>query len=315
MSAEPTIDPEVVSLLREAASSPDSRLLQVPRTGFSSWLRRREPPLSPREPFLSRAERYLLQEHREQVAYLLYKACQRAILERPPSESMVYRNASPGLEIRLPGPEWWTRETGSASRAMPADGEAMRELFALAEELRPQPAKRLSASELAAASLRIVHRDETRIWLGMALLHESKTKEARGSLEAVIYHLPSELNASLAWQDLGWMHYVGGDYSSAMDCYREASLVGPPRITPVLAWLHVAFCAGEREAVSLAAGRLAELDPMGSRDVNECIAMWEGRRRSGSFRPSAQSRSLAMEVVDVLPTAAARIAHVFFQPI
>jgi hypothetical protein len=96
MKLGPFTDPRLLELLREVSSDPKSRLLRLATQGTDPSRALRERPISASEPFLTRAERHLLQEHREQVAELLFDAAKRACFDAPQHETGTYHGSFAG---------------------------------------------------------------------------------------------------------------------------------------------------------------------------------------------------------------------------
>jgi hypothetical protein len=310
MSSQPAIDQEVLELLGELARDPDSRLLRVPPDGFRRWLDATERPLSAREPFLIRSERYLLQEHREQVAFLLYKACQRALLGLPLWKSMVHRSAGQNMQVEVPSFQWWLREVAASSSTQPTDRDAAEALRDFRSDLGPSARNEASPVRLATASLRIHPRDQTRIWLGLALQSEGMTAEAQQAHRQVIEHCPTELLASLAREDLGSVFMQLGNPLLAMEQYR-ASCSDEPRPNPVLGFLHAALWS-ERRAEAIAASALLEELNGEARGlvlaaIAEHLTMWQARRLPTS------SAAFAARLSPALADTAGNFVHALTQ--
>jgi hypothetical protein len=314
MSTEPWIDPEVQELLGAAVASPDSRLMRVPRGGFTRWLTQREGPRSEQEPFLPQIESYLLREHREQVAYLLRKAAQDAVYRLPPWESLTHnsRRGVAGSNVHADEDDRWSSQLEAARAARPYDPQARAQLESFAAVLTVGPRGAGCASSLAGASCALAPRDETRIWYGIALDIEGSSAEARGLFESVLACHPAELNASWAQQDLATLLLLKDQVPEAHERYRAAAMLGPPRPSALLGWLHTALRVPDRASAMSAAGSLMELPEASFRtSIEDHVNMWKERRSRGLFMPSARSAELAAQVSGELPSAIAEVARVF----
>src|SRR5688500_2340409 len=98
MKLGPIIDPDLISILREVSADPKSRLMRLVTQG-SGGRSPHEVPLSEREPLLTRAERHLVREHREQVAELLFDGARRDCLGASQAVTGVYRGAHAGWSL------------------------------------------------------------------------------------------------------------------------------------------------------------------------------------------------------------------------
>ncbi len=311
MSLSPLpFDPEIQALLEEIVADPDSTLLRVPQTRLSRWIGKREPPLSAGESLLTRAERHLVQEYRESVALMLYRACQRRILGQPSWKRMIHRSVLLDGDICIQDERTWrvevSRELETMNRVPGVDAG-----FQLLERCVPENRHdHPSASELAAASLRLVPRDETRIWLALALHEDEHDQSAFRALDSVLGHQPSRLNRALALENRGFVCMEQGNLGVALQWYRAAALGTDESAVPALAWLNISFQLADEGAVLEAASSAGELVCPDHASVLEHEEMWLGRRRSGEFEPTAGCVELARRLEDRLPPVGGRIARV-----
>jgi tetratricopeptide (TPR) repeat protein len=224
-------DLDVQDLIARAIDDPASTLTRTPED-FSGWLRRRE-ALSGGEALLTRAEKHLVRAHREELAILLYQACQSALFEEPTFNSYFCRKQSPSKEVKVPEPGDWkrraARELPLAARVSVDASQALKEALARF----PSPGW---ASRLAVASFNLLPRDETRIWLGLALHQEGSTNLARLSFEEALRVRPSTPNEALAHLNLGSCAFRSGDLTTAWEHYAFAARVGEG-LVPALAFL------------------------------------------------------------------------------
>ncbi len=310
MSSPDVFDPEVLALLEEIVADPNSSLMRVPDARLSKWIAKREAPVSAGEPLFSRAERHLVQKYRDSVAMVLYRACQRKLLEQPLWRAMAHRRVLPDRSVEIPVEATW-------------HGEVSRELTALNPVADCRPGLELlekalgngvggpTPDQYAAASLRLAPADETRIWLAMSLTAEGHSRSSLMVLDAVLGWGPAKVNESFAREDKGFVFLTRKDLRSAMEEYVLASLADESRANPVMAWLNMAFQLGDRQGVLEANSRLAWLVDAENPSVVEHLAMWRARREQGKLSPTRDCTQLARELEDRLAPAARRIAHVF----
>lgn len=205
------IDPELHGLLDEIVTDPRSALRLTPRKALASWLfsDERVRPL----PSATRAERHLLEAHREALAELLIQASRVAYWKAP---SLGISVASP-LASRIPSltEEQLERRTMAESRHNP---ELDSNLGAL---LRNTPLQAESALDLAQASLALVPSDEARYAVAVAL-PESESVGAIQLLNGLIERQERKQNAELLWRlwsTRGSRLATAGKFDSARDAY------------------------------------------------------------------------------------------------
>lgn len=231
--SRPVFDPEVQALLEEIVADPDSTLLCVPEAPLSKWLAKREPAVTAGEALLARNERHLMQEHREEAAVLLALACQSALLSRPIAESRIHRHVTGGVHLE-PAPL-----AGLSARA---------ERLANLERGEPhRPALEdlsRSPTSLAAASLRLVPRDETRIWLAIALALEGEPRSAIHVLRDVLAHRPTASNEIYARDECGAIEFRQARYDEALQWYSSAAALSGAGCISLTGWIASAFQAG-----------------------------------------------------------------------
>lgn len=303
-----SMDPGVFELLGEISRDKDSRLMKLARAGFGPPHVLRSRAISARESLFTRAERHLLSEYREEVAFLLFKACQREVMSLPSERSMIYRKAGSGFEVVIPPPEWWRAEGQRIQRSR-ARAEVRRSQDLLGADLTTA---RVEASALASASLAIWPRDETRIWLALALFAEGDIATGKHVLQDVLAHHPSDSNESYARQGMGWEALEQGDGERAVSEYRRAFEKGADRVNPLLAWLHAALASCDRASVLTSAGLLAEIRRADIEAfIDDHVGLWTRQLESGAFKPSSGARDLASAIAGDLPDPARRIAAVF----
>ncbi len=262
-----TLDPEVLALLDEIAADPDSTLLRVPREPLKRFLPLREPPVSPREPLLTRAERHLVQAHREYVARLLFDACRLSLTRDPIEKTRIHRWVTKDQRLEIPVKDKWHSWANQAVKNPPSDPDLsfpLRLLQRCASGETSTP-----ASELASASLRLVPCDATRIWLGVALHREGQSRSAMHTLQDVLAHRPSPANELWARMDCGFVSFGCARYEQAVDWYRSAASVQEDPAIPVLSWFSSALQLGNREEASKARARLDEVVDPRHPTVNE----------------------------------------------
>lgn len=303
-----TIDPTVLEVLDGISKSGATRLKNLLSKGMAVGSAVRGEPVPDRDPLYSRAEQHLLREHRQEVAYLLYKACQRAMTEMAPSESMVHRCDDGNSTLEIPDDAWFSRERqGLTTVRGGPDVEDARSLLTGSETGAGH------AAALAKASLLICPRDETRLWLGLSLSAQGLEGEGRRVALDVLAHHPTQSNASYARQLLGWSYLVEGEPHRAVEEYLAAYRCDESRSSSLAAAVHAAVLANDLRLLMCASGLLAEhRDGFKDVVVEEHVSFWVERRRRGSFNPSPPIRDLAIAVAGDLPLPARRVIGAFY---
>jgi tetratricopeptide (TPR) repeat protein len=292
---KPAFDPEVQALLQEIVADPESTLLRVPEAPLSKWFAKREPPVTAGEAYLTRTERYLLQEYREEAALLLALACQSALLAKPIEETRIHRHITGGhtleptdpAELRARGSRLVERSGGAGFRDP---------LQMLLGEKAP--------SDLAAASLRIVPRDETRIWLALALNDEGQPRSALRVLTDVLAHRPTRMNELYARENCGFVLQGQGSFESAVEWYESAADMAEAGFIASLWWFLSSLQAGARSSAQDSAERIDRRSSGLEADapiVREFLAALSG------VAPTPKCSRLAAVIATKLPPVARRI--------
>lgn len=236
-----TLDPEVVHLLAEVVADPRSCLNRAPRKPVAQWVVRREGPVSASEPFMSRAERHLIRVHREEVAHLLYQECQRAVLRGSIGPHLVQR-ISPECRVCLPSKDLWSRRARRLRNT--ALFETNREVFSLQSNNRPL--KTETALQFASASLRLVPRDSTRIWLGLAMLQLSWAHSALQVFGDVLKNSTVQLYRALAHLDSGLACLTLGQLRESRNHYRASAHTHQEFLPGQTSWMTTALWLADR---------------------------------------------------------------------
>ncbi len=292
-----SIDPEVRLLLEQVVKDPSSTLTRFPERGFGGWLRSRE-PLSGDEHFLTRAEKHLIRVHRESVAFLLYQGCQRSVLSGPSAAIALCRKLKPDLEVSPPEKQdlstQASRELDSSSNALGRDL-----LMALSTSLSP------TGVSLAAASLALVPRDETRIWLGLAFLTEGRLRPSRQCFLETLAGRPGTLNRSLAFADLGFIELVSARLQEAWEDYHRAADTDEQLPLALTGWMNTSLLTGNRRDLLEAAWCLQNVSTESS--LGECRSGIESIFTNWLRHGAGSSRLNLERVWEELPPAARHI--------
>lgn len=306
-----TLDPEVIALLEEIAADPNSGLLRVPREPLKKWLAFREPPVSPREPLLTRAERHLVKVHREHVARLLYDACRMTLIKDPIEGTRVHRWVTTDQPLELPLETKWRSQVTHQLNHCSSSSDLSPALRLLerrgGNEIPPL------ASELAVASLRVAPCDETRIWLGLALHLEEQSRSALHAFSDVLAHHPSDLNKALARANCGFVYFGLGDYGQAIEWSRAAASHRSDIPVALLNWFTASLHVGNTQEAYAAATRLDEVLDTSHSSIPEFIASLRPlsvtrSRKQTLAKVSGRVSPLARSIIDALLPSLPRTA-------
>jgi hypothetical protein len=281
--------------------------MKLATQGHDRRVRLHEPPISEREPFLTRAERHLLREHRREVALLLCRSCVKALMRVEPATAMVHRSDDGPCQLRIPDEDWFLRKR--ANLTFRGHGEDFEEAQRLLDKSSSGAAH---AAALAKLSTFISPRDETRLWLALCLSAQGLDDDSRLIALEILSHRPTPANASYAHQLLAWCHLARCSYDRAGSELMTAYRLGEGRASPLAAALHCAVLAQNEPSVIHLAALLSE-HPSTSIEgvVDEHVSFWVARRRVGSFTPDPRSRDRAIAISDDLPPLARRVIRVF----
>jgi tetratricopeptide (TPR) repeat protein len=249
---------------------------------------------------LSRAERHLVRAHREELALILYHGCQGALLEQPTFNTFFCRKQSPHGEVKFADPADWrsraARELPWASRISAAAEAAIEEV--LAESNEPE-----RASRLAMASLNLLPRDETRIWLGLSLFQGGAWSVARTAFHEVLRGRPSIANEALAHLNLGSCAFRVGDWSTAREHYALATRVDGVMVPALIFFMSSSILLGEVQDAFDASRRLEDVMPQHHPLLGECAQVIRTYTPGIVNKESAYNRTLSLLWDDLSPAA------------
>jgi len=299
-----SIDPGWKRLLGPILEEPDSRL---------AWALTRRGPVSTtgRKGLRARAERHLLREQREEVAYRLYRAAENAILSLPRSRSLCHRVTRDSTQRNRRAYEYEHRDRSPGE--IPNDPRARRALDEHAHVLSEAPGS-VVASALAAASLDLDPRDETRIVLAVSHDLEEHSDSAESEFSSILERPLNSLNRSIAEQALATLYLTIERLDEALAAYKRAALVCPERPDPLLGWMHSAIrCEAVDEALE-ASARTSGVDSANLALVlQEHVQIWTDARSTGRVVFSRQATRCALKVLERLPTSCAEAARIFVE--
>lgn len=252
MSQGEAFDPELRELLGEVARAGGSALLQIPRSELQAGARAAAdgPPerLSARAPFLRRAERRLLEVHREELARLLfaYAVAQRHAW-RPDGAH------HDDCTLVPPERDALDRRNRALARTWARDLDDLPAVDLLRACLRHS--RRVAPVQLTAAGLRIAPSARMRIAHAVDLvLCERLPLPAARLLHGVLAEQGDGVEASYAWENLAWIE-------PAAELFERAVCAERSRVVPSIWWLRLALRRGSPEGLLRAARQVEEAVP------------------------------------------------------
>ena len=273
------IDPELHGLLDEVVADPRSALRLTPRKALSSWLFGDE--LVRRPSSATRAERHLLEAHREALAELLIQASRVAFWKAPSMGISVI----PSHGSRIP------RVTEEELRSLvAAESRQNSELDSnLRTLLGDGPLRAGQALGLARASLALVPSDEARYAVAVAL-PESEPDGAIRILETLVQKPERKRNVELLCRilsTLGSRQAAAQRFDSARSTYSRCRDMTAIAVFVEYYIANLSFYLGDPSSAREAARRIA-VDPAASQYAEE------QRRVMSAFAGTQDQRTLQL---------------------
>jgi len=307
MSIQSRMDPEVRAILEEVALDPRSHLLRVPVPAIPP---RREEPVRDTEVLLTRAERRLVEVHRHEVAELLLEEVRRAVLEEQRVGSAILRPVEGDSGFRRHDPREWESRARRRLSVIPEElGESWGGSL-LEECVRTAPDRRPSPVQLAAASLRLVPRALTRLYLALALHEAGQTRSGLQVLFDVLDGGPSAALEPYLWQNVGLLESSLDAPRRALNAWRRGALSPEAGPTQPMSWFAEALCQGDRGELRRAERRLRELGESDSPRVERFLEVYVIAARRAAWRPGVELHRVFSSTADELCEAAWRIGDV-----
>ena len=198
-TTHPTLDAAALEVLRDVARQEDSVLLRVPVArgrGIDLWLGR--DPISAGAPFLSSAERHLLEVHRDEVAAWMRLAAFQGLFEDPKKAGLMARELDAKRLIELPGQAAVAHRATDILRAadpryLPFETQPILRRASAWPNPRPQ-----DPWALAALSRRLVPHPAPQQWFAFRALEAGHLRSVRTVLRERSAACASKVAGSLA---------------------------------------------------------------------------------------------------------------------
>lgn len=296
MTGQPfVLGADVRQLLGQIALDPKSRLFRT-----AAPRRLLEPgTVSDGEPFLTRAERHLLAQYRDEVAYLLRDAARTAILNERSTGTLLVR-AVPAMErptlADAPHLARSARRLLDSPLGQPETTAAIALVTAMATEgEQPTP------EALAAAALRLVPSDTARLLYAQGLCASAQNAAARRRFLAVASQSSNRTEVSIAWETLGLLEARSNDDGQALEAYKAAWRANPDRWGPIVWWLATASRLEAREELLEADRALASTPtpPGCAESTARVLRETQGWTTNASLADAVQSET-GRRIIDAL---------------
>lgn len=311
MSSDPEIDLELRILLQEIAEDPKARFFkgEIPRPERIT-LGSIE-PVSSGTARLTRAERKLVQVHREEAAGLLRLAAASVLLEDPWLNQIEFPFHGPNTRVVVPGRIEMVRILeGSAKRELEQrDSFVVRE--SLQDALRLLGAGSPDASRFAALSLRLAQNDSAYVHLARHLLIQGHAHAAETMLWGIARRSGRSLIGAVALSWIGVIQARAGRYPQALAVCRAAAQAGQTVPDEHFSWLGCAILAKDHAAAHEAMREIDErYEPLDA-GVDDWIRARRFERERWPWPTSLESHQLAQQITSSSDSTARRIADVY----
>jgi hypothetical protein len=301
MSDDLPLDPNLRGLLAELVERPERMALGARVRRFQDVLR--PDVLRPRTG-MGVIETKLLEAHRDELAHLLLQASQvqlaNAVLLHPRD-----RNG----DARIVDATHWRRAASGYVKARMTEAEASGPLSLLKRALascdgEPTP------SELAIASLRLVPRTSTTIWVGVHCGIEGNRQRGIEIQKSVLDAMVGGFYGAYAWNNIAWLSTEQGRFHDALEAGKEASMAAPEMSRAAIAWFLSAVQVGSIREATRAATALSDASTGQPGSLTEYVEGLRKTRRAAQWHPTAEARALAQQLHGHVPTEAEPLLEV-----
>lgn len=306
-----SLDPELKAIFEEIASGPNTLLAYLPRRKALRGIDDHETPVSPKSPGLTRAEKHLLEVHRERAAAFLRRVFGSRLISDPKGSIDFQRHTSATVVVPL---EDYASQARAARgilsvRAVEAENDPTNDI--LSSIGHGKHACLSTPLQIALAAYRLDPCDSSRVHVAMDSIRMRKPRQAIRTLHRVLENGCSSSTEPYAWEILGMANSREGQYKRALNCYKTASYSSPDHYLAALSILFLSIQLAMEEKIIEEAVRVDDLLAHDHPAVESFVARHNLRRIRGDWTPSSASARALDRVVDNLKPAARRIASVF----
>jgi hypothetical protein len=270
------VRPDLRELLGEIGKQEESALLGFSRAEKRNLARGHLPePLGARAPFLSKAERHLLDVHREEYAELLTVMARRAHVA-----AGIASHPFTGLDddCEAASQTELTRRAEVAGRLLPHLGS-----------LYDLPTGR-SAESLLAAAIRVSPTETRRLGLAAGSLDNGSASTAKRIVAGVLQPGATARASGFAWSVLGRAAALSGQMHDAFEFYQRAASTNPNGFVEAAYAMYLGLELADDGAWHECVGRVNDVEG-DSLTITSLVAVQAIAISSGSWAPSATAIS------------------------
>lgn len=246
-------EPEVATLINEAAKDPDSPLFKWPRD--VNALHTLQPV---KQRLASLTADQLGQEidvvHRIDLANLLRGAALIRLYSIPNEPHYLHRNLTTTQKVYIPDVLIW-RKCAREALSLNTNILHQRDRILL-ETCITEGLSGVSVSTLALASIRLQPTDPARIYLALDMSASGQPRAALHILKSVAQGPGGPVERSYAWEHIAFLYSQWNKYSEAIRALRLAAKLAPERPNPFMNWLFNACLAADESEIRQSANLL-----------------------------------------------------------
>lgn len=302
MKELPDVTPEIRALLEEIVADPRSSMRLAPRRTSTSWFDRGE-SLRPREVSATRAERHLVEAHREVLAALFRKAACIALLRMP---KLAHRPIDSNGRLFDEDAEEgeWRERVKRCSKGMEPDPSLSRLIASCLSEIEPE-----AGLALAQASLSLVPCDTARFWVAVCL-PRNRARTATGILRRLTGQAhPSALEPHV-YTKLASLACAQGRLHEARELYRTAYCLAPESLSGAFYVFNLSCFLGEPIEAIKAGEALSRCSPS-DLDLSEARSVLRSWSQTRSETQLRIARDVHRCILGKIPPAAEALCEAY----
>lgn len=297
-ATHPTLDAAAFEVLRDVARQEDSVLLRVPVSrdrGAELWLGR--DPISAGAPFLSSAERHLLEVHRDEVASWMRLAAFQGLFENPKKAGLMARELDSKRLIELPGQAALATQATDLLRAADPRYLPLESQPILRRASARRNPRRQDPWALAALSLRLVPHPVPRQWFAFRALERGQVSSVRRFLSE--WSSPTSSSNVRTHSDRtmlelrGSLAFACSDWNDATRSYRAAASSAVGLRLNALWWALNAAQSGDWETLQAASELFHSQGPLSDELRASAESTFSLATARTGWRPTDAFRRLA----------------------
>jgi hypothetical protein len=305
----PQFNADLEGLLREVAADPRAKLLRIPNVKALHASFQDRADVGEHATGLTNAERQLVRVYRAELAMLLRQACTMQIFAHKNAPSVYIRQVTTTQRHEVLEPDAWRARVRDELSLASSTVDTLQGIDLLRECVRERGALRVSATQLAAASMCLEPSDQARIYPGNELLLNGDPQTALRVFLGVIERGASRRNIASAWCNIAKARSDMADERGALEAYRKAAEAMPTFVAPSLSWFIFAVVHGSAEDVGRAAAQVETTLDLRHPALREFVAMWRSDTEAWAALRARSDRLRAAELG--LGPVALEVIHAF----